>query len=104
MSKLDINVSKKMTINTGNYSSIQPSVSITAKDVPIEDIKEAYNSLNVLTSFLFIQEVSVLSELQGDFKSMGIKKFLSEISKESGQVQSDVEEAIEKIKGISFKF
>jgi len=54
--KTDITLSKKATINTGNYSSITPSVSLTLKDVDITQIERAYEDLNVISAVFFLSE------------------------------------------------
>ena len=45
MSKIDITVSRDMTINTGNYSSIKPSVTLTVKDVDATDAGVVYSNI-----------------------------------------------------------
>jgi len=98
MNKCDVTVSKKMTINTGNYSSIQPSVSITMKDVYVENIDETYKDIDLITSVLLIEEIESLTETQDDLQKMGIKDFLGKIDVDA--MKADLKEAIEKLSGM----
>lgn len=98
--KTDLTVSKKATINSGNYSSISPSVSITAKDVDTSKMKEVYESMNVITSALFIQEMNTISELQEDIKRVGIREFFNQL--EVNEMKKDLDEALEKLTNIDW--
>ena len=99
MNKCDVTITKKMTINTGNYSSIQPSVSITLKDVYVEDIEKTYKNIEVITSALFFEEISSLSDLQNDFKTYGFNEIISKTN--VVEMKKDLKESIKEISGIS---
>lgn len=45
MAKIDFTISRDATINTGNYSSIKPSVTITVKDVDSKDVTSKYKEV-----------------------------------------------------------
>jgi len=62
--KCDVTIDKQMTINTGNYSSIKPSVSVTMKDINVKNIGEMSEKLTKLTSMYLIREIKVLNELK----------------------------------------
>lgn len=88
-------VSKKATINTGNYSSITPSISLSVKDIEIEQVMEIYDDLNTLTAGMFIKEFEMMAELQDDVKTIGIKEFFNQLGHEDMEV--DVTEAIKRL-------
>lgn len=99
--KIDLTVNKKATINSGNYSSISPSVSIAVKDVDVSQTKDIYEKLNLVTSALFLSELSIMSELQGDLKTLGLKKFFEELEVED--MKNDLDEALESLKTMDWK-
>ena len=58
--KIDINVSRKMTINAGNYSSISPSVSISVKDIDVSKIDEVYSLVDPIIGSMLLLEIDEL--------------------------------------------
>lgn len=99
MNKCDVTVKKQMTINTGNYSSIQPSVSITMKDVYIENIEEIYKDIELITSVLLIEEIESLNDTQDDIKKLGTNNFLDGINIDD--MKADLKAAIERTSGMA---
>ena len=95
--KTDITLSKKATINTGNYSSITPSVSLTLKDVDITQLERAYEDLNVISAVFFLSEYRVMAELQDDSKKLGITKFFETLDIERRQMKLDFETAVKNL-------
>lgn len=98
MNKCDVTIKKQMTINTGNYSSIQPSVSITMKDVYVENIEEVRENIENIATAFFIKEMAGLSILQDTIKQVGIQKLLDNMDIE--QMEKDTQESIKKLSGI----
>ena len=76
---MEINVSKKTTFNTGNYSSITPSVSLTLSDIDVRLVKEIHADLNVIATALFIEEFYTISGLQDEVKKLGITEFFAQL-------------------------
>lgn len=75
MSKIDINVSRDMTINTGNYSSIKPSISITLKDVDVKDVDVAYSNIaEVLDDLMMLETVAISNEMES-IQEMNYKEY-----------------------------
>ena len=94
---MEINVSKKATFNTGNYSSITPSVSLTLSGVDIDDAEQAYQDLNVISAVFFLSEYRVMAELQDESKKLGITKFFETLDEERETMKSDFEEAVKRL-------
>jgi len=99
MNKCDVTISKKMTINSGNYSSIQPSVSITLKDVYVEDINKVYKDIDIITSVLLIDEIESLNDTQDDVKRLGVNDFLDEVDVD--QMRKDLKDSINNLSGMA---
>ena len=93
--KCDVSVRKEATINTGNYSTIKPSVEIKLKDVDVGNIDKVYTNLGIITAALFLDEMSSLSELQEEVKSLGLRRFFESIDKE--EVKTDLNNAIKEL-------
>jgi len=98
MLKLDVNINRQMTINTGNYSSIRPSVSITLKDVDASNFDKAYDEMDVICDSLLMMEIENLSELQDEFKAHGLSDVIENLNKE--QMRVDTKIAIEGLKSL----
>jgi hypothetical protein len=94
---MDITISKKATFNTGNYSSITPSVSLTFKDVDIDKVSETYEDLNVISAVFFLSEYRVMADLQDETKKLGITKFFETIDSEREEMKSDFINAIKRL-------
>lgn len=72
---MDINVSRDMTINTGNYSSIKPSISITLKDVDVKDVDVAYSNISeVLDDLMMLETVAISNEMES-IQEMNYKEY-----------------------------
>lgn len=98
MSKCDVSVMKKFTINTGNYSSIQPSVSISVKDVDIDKIQKVNDELETLVSGLLLVHIREDSDLMKDFKRMGVEEFFKEAG---SNIDFQVKNSVKKIKDLT---
>jgi len=88
----DITIGKQMTLNTGNYTSIRPSISITIKDIDADNIGDINNKLNALLNLYFTREISVLQQFKNEIDDAGgPKKFDESMSKE--QIDKMIKEA-----------
>jgi hypothetical protein len=93
--KLDITVGKKMTINTGNYSSIQPSISITAKDVDIENHNTVKHDLEVLCNANLLNQIKEDFTLMEGFKLIGLKEIIESL--DINTMENDVSDSIRRL-------
>jgi hypothetical protein len=51
--KCDVTIGKRFTINTGDFSSVQPNCSITLKDVDIDNVVDVHALLETVVDGLF---------------------------------------------------
>lgn len=93
---LSVTISKKMTVNTGNYSSIQPSVSVTLDDLKPEDFKKKVESLNILVDSLFTTNLMEHAELQQLIKDNGLNVVLNAVNQQG--MKEDMEDALDSLK------
>ena len=94
--RCDVTVSKKFTINTGDFSSIQPNVSMTLKDVKLEDSIEAHTLLETIVDGLFHIQMKNDGKTMGTLKNMGFGSFLSELNE--NEIMSDIEGVMDELK------
>lgn len=93
--KCDLTIGKKFTINTGNYSSVQPNVSLTIKDIPISKLMEIKEAMITIVYASFIEEAKSCCDDMRMIRNHGIKKIMEELDEE--QMEEDVKEAIVKL-------
>jgi len=93
--KTDITIRKEATVNTGNYSSVKPSVSLTLKDVDIDKLQKVYENMNIITAAFFLSEANLLCEFQDDAKIHGLRKVLDSL--ETDEMEKDFKEAIKSL-------
>lgn len=78
---LKINVSRSMTINTGNYSSIKPQIEISKNDIKEEDLKDEYERLSSIADILMALEIVKLSDEAEAIDEIGYKNYSKSIEK-----------------------
>lgn len=54
--KIDVSIGRKDHINVGDFSSVEPTSYLTAKDVDIEDSQDIYNCLSELLGIITASE------------------------------------------------
>ena len=69
--KCDMTVSKQMTINTSNYNSIRPSVSVTIKDIDVGDIGKITDDLTTLSQMYLEREILMMLSQKADIDEKG---------------------------------
>jgi hypothetical protein len=69
---MEITISRKVTLNTGNYSSITPSVSVTLEID--ENEPDKYHKFSKTLEDLFNRELAAQLEIQSTFKSLGVER------------------------------
>lgn len=90
MSKCDIVLDRSMTISAGNYSTIRPTVSITLKDIDVNDITEKYQKLSNVLDVLMLLETTKLGDEILTVNDGGFKNYI--------KILSDVKEPLDMLK------
>jgi len=70
--KIDITIGNKMTINTQNYSSIQPNVQLTVNGVSTERLAEVKEAMNNILGVFMAEEICDLSGMMDTIKTNGL--------------------------------
>lgn len=96
MTKCDLTVEKSITINTNNFDSIKPSISLTIKDIDIKDIQKIHTELNdnILPILLF-NEIEQMNGVQNDIHEIGINNLIKSLNKE--QMNDGYKKSIKRI-------
>ena len=93
----DLTVQKKFTLNTGNFSSIQPSVTITVHDiVDNSDILKTHKLLDIITDGLLHKQIESDALTMATIKKIGFSDYFKKIRKE-GNMDEVLKKAIEKL-------
>jgi hypothetical protein len=95
----DVTVSKKFTINTGDFSSIQPNISLTIKDVEAENVIEAHTLLETIVDGLFHVQMKNDGKTMGTLKNMGFGSFISELNE--SEILEDVKQAMDDLRRLT---
>ena len=95
--KCDITIGKQMTLNTGNYTSIRPSVSMTLKDVDVDNIGKISDNLTTLLNMYLEREILMLQGTKNNIDHHGGPKGFAEeidtneVDKIIKQLEADIE-------------
>jgi len=89
--KVDINVSRTLTINTGNYESIKPSVSLTVKDVDNDKVSDVYLSLETALSGLLKMEILACKQEIDNKNNQGLVEYCNNVESNITQIGQLIE-------------
>jgi uncharacterized protein YfbU (UPF0304 family) len=97
--KADVTINRQITINTGNFSAVRPSVSVTLKDVDANKMSDNYKRLETIVDGLFALEMATLLKDQDDLNGIPInlKKIIDSIEEHRDQIFESLEEDIFKV-------
>lgn len=97
--KADVTISRQITINTGNYSAIRPSVSVTLKDVDADKMNDNYKQLETIVDGLFALEMATLLKDQDDLNGvpLNLRKVIESIESHREKIFESLEEDIFKV-------
>jgi hypothetical protein len=90
MSKVTVTIDRSMTINTANFSSIRPSVSVSANDIEPDKVGEIFAKLADLADALMAKETM---SLYGEMSSVGeltISKYYEELKKSEENIDGAI--------------
>lgn len=91
--KADVTVNRQITINTGNYSAVRPSVSVTLKDVDTGNMGAEYKKLDNIVSALFALEMASLLEDQDSLNGIPIN--LKRVIEQTRELEHDIRESLD---------
>lgn len=96
MAKVDVSVTRSMTINTGNYESIKPTVTLTVRDVDSNRVDDAYLALDKVIGGLFKMEVYACAS-EGHEVSKGLTDYVKYVGRNAEQIGSEIESSLKEL-------
>lgn len=103
MWKCDITISKKNHINVGDFSSVEPNVSITLKDVDLDDLPKKKEQLSELVNYMWMEQfmLAYKNELPMVNVNQRIRDFADTVDNsmdfESAEVQNEMTDLMKKL-------
>ena len=94
MAKVDISVTKTLTLNLGNYESSKPTVTLTAKDIDANNVSDAYLALDAAATGLFQMEVLAISLEQSRIKKSGLGAYCTTVAQNREQIGQQIEKSL----------
>lgn len=90
--KIDITIGRTMTINTGNYQSVKPTVSITLKDVDSDNLEEMNAAVGELVEQLLkIETVKATGQIK-ELEKEGHMGYCKTILETIDDIETSIEE------------
>ncbi len=97
MPTLDITVSKKFTLNTGNFSSVSPTITLNLKDViDVNMLSEVHKHLEIVADALLHKQMESDAKTMAVIKKLGFSKYFKQVE-EQGNLDEVLEMAIQKL-------
>jgi hypothetical protein len=96
MAKVDISVTRSFTVNTGNYESVKPTVTMTVRDVDPLNVSDVYLSLEGAVSGLIKLEVLACAGEMTKI-SEGLKQYCSVVYQHQAEIGKSIEENLEEL-------
>jgi hypothetical protein len=94
MAKIDVSITKTLTLNLGNYESAKPTVTLTATGVDANKVSDAYLALDVAATGLFKLEVLAISLEQARIKKSGLQAYCATVAKNREQIGQQIEKSL----------
>jgi len=96
--KMDLTISRDMTINTGNYGNIKPGVTLTIKDFDGGDLSKINEKLSDALDSIMALEIIKMMEEDSAIKDMNVKAYYAHLLSCKDQMENSLEEFHNEIK------
>lgn len=100
MAKVDISITKTLTLNLGNYESSKPTVTLTAKDVDADKVADAYLALDEAATGMFKLEVLATSLEQSRIKKSGIGAYCTTVAQNREAIGKNIEKSLNDLEAL----
>lgn len=98
--KVDVKVSKGMTVNMGNYENVRPEVTLTAKDVDSDNVNQVYELLTEIADDMFNLEIAKQIDLLDSVRKTRPTRFVEIIEERKDDIEDDIQNLIEALKDL----
>lgn len=96
-SKADITRSKQMLIAPEQFNNIKPYISITLRDVPLEQLDNASSNLEDVVDGLFRLEVAYQYHLYQKIKRDGLEEFSNDVLENINDTIENIEKSMDNL-------
>jgi len=96
MAKVNLSVTRTLTINTGNYESIKPSVTLTVVDVDPDNVSDAYLAVEEAISGLIKMEI-LNCYSDGKKLSEGIDRYCRDVNNNMAEIGTNIEKSLHEL-------
>jgi hypothetical protein len=100
MAKVDVSITRTLTLNLGNYESSKPTVTLTAKDVDADKVSDAYLALDKAATGLFKMEVLATSLEHTRIKKSGLQAYCTTVAQNREQIGENVEKSLVELESL----
>jgi hypothetical protein len=91
MSKMDIEISRTMTINAGNFNAFKPTVSIVLHEIDVKNLKHIYERMSDIVDSLLAKEIIKLHDEMSTLQKIGVDKYCSELKNQESSINESIE-------------
>jgi len=91
-----VTVNRSMTINTGNFSSVKPSVELSV-DVGVVDTDRAYKCLSEIASAMMALELLCLTEEMETINKVGWGQYKDMLDHNESEIIKTIQENADKL-------
>ncbi|KFZ26572.1 MAG: hypothetical protein KQ78_01208 [Candidatus Izimaplasma bacterium HR2] len=96
MALVDVSITRSLTVNVGNYESIKPTVTLTARDINPIDISGVYSAIDTaITGLIKFEIINCISESK--LVNSGIDQHCKNVIKNSEEIGNEIEIALSKL-------
>lgn len=96
MAKINLSVTRTLTINTGNYESIKPSVTLTVTDIAPANVSDAYLALEeAITGLIKMEVLNCHSESRK--VSEGIDRYCRDVHANMAEIGANIEKSLNEL-------
>ena len=96
MAKVNLSVTRTLTINTGNYESIKPSVSLTVTDIDPDNVGDAYLALEEAVTGLIKMEIMNCAS-EGKKVNEGVDRYCRDVHSNMAEIGENIEKSLHEL-------
>jgi hypothetical protein len=94
--KIRISLQKKFTLNTQNYSSISPAITLDIVDgVDAENVSDAHRYLSTIADLLLHEQIEDDAKTMATMKALGFSKYFKSLDHE--KMDEQFEQVLQKL-------
>ena len=97
MPKCEITVGKKFTLNTQNFSSVSPTLTIKLTGSDVTNLTKAHELLDIVADGLFHKQLESDAKTMAVIKKLGFAEYFKKIREQQGDMDNVLMNSIKKL-------